>query len=96
MHILLPRDMSVTFRLVVNHLPRSPLTVAQNRHALAQRPGAAPGAAFSGAGPASAVGGEVLAKKPAVIHPKLSLAHVQQCLEEIFDDGRRWAGGGRQ
>ena len=78
MHILLPRDMSVTFRLVVNHLPRSPLTVAQNRHALVQRPGATPGAALSGADPASAVGGEAQATKAAVILPKPRVAPVQQ------------------
>ena len=78
MHILLPRDMSVTFRLVDNHLPRSPLTVAQNRHALAQRPGAAPGEALSGADPASAVGSEAQATKAAVILPKPRVAPVQQ------------------
>ena len=43
-----------------------------------KRPGAAPGAALSGAGPASAVGGEVLAKKAAVIHPKPRAAPVPQ------------------
>ena len=78
MHILLPRDMSVTFRLVVNHLPRSPFTVAQNRHALVQRTGATPGAALSGADLASAVGGEAQATKAAVILPKPRVAPVQQ------------------
>ena len=78
MHILLPLDMIVTFRLVVNHLPGSPLTVAQNRHALVQRPGATPGAALSGADPASAVGGEAQATKAAVILPKPRVAPVQQ------------------
>ena len=43
-----------------------------------KRPGAAPGAALSGAGPASAVGGEVLAKKAAVILPKPRVTPVQQ------------------
>ena len=42
------------------------------------RPGAAPGAALSGAGLASAFGGEVLAKKAAVILPKPRVTPVQQ------------------
>ena len=42
------------------------------------RPGAAPGAALSGADPASAFGGEVQAKKAAVILPKPRVTPVQQ------------------
>ena len=43
-----------------------------------KRPRAAPGAALSGAGLASALGGEVLAKKAAVILPKPRVTPVQQ------------------